>query len=279
MSVNDSVFVEMIQNLEDILCGYKDPVIAVSGGVDSMTLSCFSHRILGNSNVRMVHAKSPAVPQEATRRLQSLAKLEGWDLQVINVGEFSEKQYLDNPINRCFFCKTYLYKGIREFCGGTILSGTNVDDLEDFRPGLEAAANAGVRHPYVEAGFKKQDLRLLAQQLGLDSIAELPSSPCLSSRVETGIPIEAADLRAIDFLESFIQKNWSPKSVRCRVRSEGIVIELDEKAFKLLSGDVKQTIVAQVLKTFPQYKENFVKLAEYRKGSAFVDREAPLSHG
>ena len=83
-----------------------------------------------------------------------------------------------------------------------------MDDLSDFRPGLEAAANAGVRHPYVEAGYKKSDLRRLAWHLGLDSLATLPASPCLSSRVETGIAIQESDLKAIDLLETFIRKKW-----------------------------------------------------------------------
>ena len=112
---------------------------------------------------------------------------------------------------------------------GILVSGTNADDLQDFRPGLEAAQNHQVRHPYVEAGFNKDDVRALASELGLPKLSRLPSSPCLSSRVETGIRIEPADLEAIDSVESWIQSEFNPKTVRCRVLAQGIMIQMDPK--------------------------------------------------
>ncbi len=131
---------------------------AVSGGVDSMTLATLAHRRL-DTVPRMVHATSPAVPSEARRRVERHASAEGWALEVIDAGEFADADYRANPVNRCYFCKSRLYGSIdaviRAAGGGLVASGTNRDDLGDFRPGLRAAEEKGVRHPFVEAGIGK----------------------------------------------------------------------------------------------------------------------------
>ena len=267
---NSDLFKQMKLKLEATLQNYKKPIIAVSGGVDSVTLSSFAHRVLGRENVKMVHALSPAVPKAATKRLRQLASHEKWDFECINAGEFSDNRYRSNPVNRCFFCKTNLYKVITEVFKGTVLSGTNIDDLGDFRPGLKAASNYRVQHPYIEAGFKKSDLRFLAEDLGLTAISRLPSSPCLSSRIETGIPIRKSELRSVDYLEAWVQKNFSPRIVRCRARSEGVVIELDELTANSLLLEDREKLVFEVQRQFPQYSKKSVRVAPYRQGSAFV---------
>ena len=110
------------------------------------------------------------------------------------------------------------------------MSGTNLDDLGDYRPGLEAARDHQVRHPFVEAEIDKRTVRALAAELGLGVLSELPSAPCLSSRVETGIRIEAAVLAMVHEAEKLVGARLSPKTVRCRVRGNAVVIELDEGA-------------------------------------------------
>ena len=96
---------------------------------------------------------------------------------------------------------------------GDHLSGTNLDDLGDWRPGLQAAAAHGVRHPYVEAGIDKATVRALARALGLDDLAELPAAPCLSSRLATGIAVTAERLRLVHAVERLIQRELAPR--RC----------------------------------------------------------------
>ena len=163
-------------DLRVCLRGIGTVAVAVSGGVDSMTLAVVAGRTLGR-DARMYHAVSPAVPSEATRRVHAYADREGWTLDVMDAGEFGDARYMANPANRCYFCKTNLYGSMAARATGTLVSGTNVDDLGDFRPGLAAAGEHAVRHPYVEAGFRKDDVRALARSLELDDLAELPAAP------------------------------------------------------------------------------------------------------
>ena len=255
--------------LAEIIKNYGKLTIAVSGGVDSMTLGSFAHRLLGRQQVKLVHALSPAVPKAATLRVETQAEAEGWDIRMVDAGEFEDEQYRANPFNRCFFCKTNLYQTLSGLSSGILVSGTNADDLQDFRPGLEAAQNHQVRHPYVEAGFNKDDVRALASELGLPQLSRLPSSPCLSSRVETGIRIERADLEAIDSVESWIQSEFTPKTVRCRVLEEGIMIQMDPLTLSGLDLEDQKKTEERVLECFQHRPSTKVRFSAYQRGSAF----------
>jgi len=251
--------------LPDILSALGPVAIAVSGGIDSLTLATAAHR--RTPGVTMHHAVSPAVPAEATARTRAEAARQGWALDIFDAGEFGDADYRRNPVNRCFFCKTNLYGAIAARTGLTIVSGTNSDDLGEYRPGLDAARNHNVRHPFVEAGIGKAGVRRLAAELGLGALAGLPSSPCLASRVETGIRIEAPVLSMVHRAEQLVARALHPRTVRCRVRSAGIVVELDEAALRLLSPDAAEKLAAEINAlgvTRP------ISFAAYRTGSAFL---------
>ncbi len=259
-----------IAELERTLATMQSVAVAVSGGVDSLTLAHVAHRRLG-ARVSMFHAISPAVPPEATERTRRHATAGGWSLQTLDAGEFADPRYLDNPVNRCFFCKSNLYGAIASRFGGTLVSGTNLDDLADYRPGLQAAESFEVRHPYVEAGIDKATVRAIARWLQLDDVAELPASPCLSSRVETGIPVDAPKLRLIHAIEQCVARWVAAATVRCRLRRNGLVVELDETAYaELMAG--RHTSMQRELERIGAAGGvgGKVDFAVYRMGSAFL---------
>jgi uncharacterized protein len=236
---------DSLAKLAGVLRGIGPVAVAVSGGVDSLTLATLAHRTL-RGKVEMFHAVSPAVPQEATDRVRTLAAREGWKLSVVDAGEFGDANYRSNPVNRCFYCKTNLYGALVPHTTAQIVAGTNLDDLGEYRPGLEAAKNHGVRHPFVEAGIDKNTVRAIARHLDLGDVAELPSAPCLSSRIETGIAIDADMLTLVHAAERLVSRSLAPRTVRCRVRAKGVVIELDEQNLAALDGEAREALRVDV---------------------------------
>lgn len=259
-----------IARLQSALSKFPTLAVAVSGGVDSMTLAAIAHRTLG-SRATMYHAVSPAVPAEATTRVRQHARAEGWHLTIINTGEFSDQNYLKNPVNRCFFCKLNLYGTIAAQTQATIASGANTSDLNEYRPGLKAADEYRVRHPYVECGIDKQTVRAIARGLDLLDLADLPAAPCLASRIETGIAIQASTLARVHQTEKLVTAHISPATVRCRMRPNAIVVELDETSLRRLQPDEADLLCLKIAKIFqgPSPAPS-ITFAPYRTGSAFV---------
>ncbi len=254
-------------NLIETLSQIGPAAIAVSGGVDSMTLACVAARLA--KGYEIFHAISPAVSAQATQRVRRYAESEGWKLHLIDAGEFNDPRYRENPLNRCYFCKTNLYAGISGSTSLPILSGTNLDDLDDFRPGLNAAREFDVHHPFVEAGIEKVDVRRIARELDLTDLSELPAAPCLSSRVETGIRIEAADLTMIDRVENFLSGRLGAVALRCRIRKSGLCIEIDSTVLTSISKSEIDGMVSNIQKTILP-PGCVVNVAPYVRGSAFI---------
>jgi uncharacterized protein len=208
------------------------------------------------------------VPPSATARVERHAGLHGWDLLVVGAGEFDDPAYRANPVDRCYFCKTNLYGRIAGLALGTIASGANLDDLGDFRPGLRAADEHRVVHPFVEAGIGKAGIRALAAFHGLDDLAELPAQPCLASRVETGIPIDADDLAFVDLVERELKALLpGAAAVRCRITRLGAVVELDEV---LVAGPEGVAAIKRATGLAAAAGRRFAGLRAYRRGSAFL---------
>jgi pyridinium-3,5-biscarboxylic acid mononucleotide sulfurtransferase len=267
---------EALGVLEPLLATAQASAIAVSGGVDSMTLTHVAMAVMPEKPV-VFHAVSPAVPARATARVREHAARHGWDLQVVDAGELRDPRYVGNPVNRCYFCKTNLYGFIRREWPGPLFSGANLDDLSDYRPGLNAAAEYGVRHPFVEAGVDKAAVRAIARHLRLEDLSELPAQPCLSSRIETGRPIDAKHLQLVDRVESQIREWLGPVDLRCRVRRLGLCLEVDSQVLPALDPFVVQAIQRLCEREADGAGLHFVGIEGYVRGSAFVGERAGSS--
>lgn len=257
------------QSLNAVLSDLSALAIAVSGGVDSMTLAHAAHRA-GIPRLTIVHALSPAVPNDATARVRTHAARSGWQLIELDAGEFADPAYRANPANRCYFCKANLYARIASAVSGPIASGTNLDDLGDYRPGLAAAADRDVRHPFVEAGLDKGAVRSLARSFGLDDLAELPAQPCLSSRIETGIAIDAVDLDFVARMEKALAPEMpAGADLRCRVTHGGIVVEAPHAG---------ETVTAIARDLCHAEQRTLLGIRPYRRGAAFLHKHRPSAH-
>jgi len=246
----------------------RHPAIAVaaSGGVDSMVLAYVAHRF-SRADVSVMHAVSPAVPLLATQRVREHAHRHGWNLRLLDAGEMADPDYLANPVDRCFHCKKNLYGRMAALAGGTLASGTNLDDLADFRPGLEAAKNHGVVHPYVEAGLAKADIYALAREYGLDDLAALPAQPCLSSRIETGIAVDRAALHFIERVETALaERHPERRTIRCRITAAGVFLALDV----VPEGEARESLESWARDFCGRFGREFAGLRPYRQGSAFL---------
>lgn len=240
--------------------------VAVSGGVDSMVLAYVAH-LFSRADMVAVHAVSPAVPAVATARVEAHARRHGWRLHLIDAGELADPAYRGNPVDRCFYCKTNLYARIRAVTGLPIASGTNLDDLGDYRPGLEAARRHDVVHPFVEAGLTKNDVYALARAHGLDDLAALPAQPCLASRIETGIGVDEATLNFIEAAEAELARLLpGERALRCRVTHAGVQVECGT----LPDGDLRRHIEDWAAAFCDGHGWRFAGLRVYRRGAAFL---------
>jgi uncharacterized protein len=256
--------------------------VALSGGIDSITLMRIAAQVRSAPTVA-VHAVSAAVPDDATERCRALAAKYQWQLREIDAREFDDPDYLRNPHNRCYYCKRSLFRAMAvciEVAGtATLATGTNTDDLGDYRPGLQAAAEQQVWQPYVEAQVDKHTLRDMAREQGLGELAELPAAPCLSSRVETGIAIDAGDLKLIHQVEKLVTGLTGPGDIRCRIMQRGVIVQLPADSLIFVDQRVKTEASSRIGALCAQAGKPFVDFEEYVRGSAFIKPRRVIHEG
>jgi pyridinium-3,5-biscarboxylic acid mononucleotide sulfurtransferase len=262
--------------LEELLDSIPQRIVACSGGVDSVLLATVAHRQNPRATV-VAHTVTPAVPSADTARVVAAAGAENWRLELIRSSEFDDERYLNNPTNRCYFCKSHLYSALDALVESldvaesvTVLSGANVDDLGEYRPGLKAAAEHHVRHPYVEVGMGKRDIRSVAGWLGL-SVAELPASPCLSSRFYTGTRIDPVRLHAVEIGEATLSETTGIGVVRCRVRGDDVLVEVPVADRHRVSAEHLALIVDAMRAVDPKLASVALDDNPYRPGRAVLE--------
>lgn len=185
-------------------------VVAYSGGVDSAVVAAVAQRELGDKALA-VTGVSPSVASGELEAARALAESIGIRHEIVATREFDNPAYRANPANRCFYCKDELYGRLIEIARtrayASVVDGCNADDgtqALDVRPGRGAALAWGVRSPLADAGMTKLDVRALARECGLP-VWDKPATPCLSSRVPYGTPIEIDDLRRVDLAERYLR--------------------------------------------------------------------------
>lgn len=199
---------DKIERLRTLLGNLDSALVAFSGGVDSTFLLRVAHEVLGTRCLALTTASS-TTPADDLAEARALATAFGVTHLVVDTDELRIPGYADNPVNRCWFCKDNLFvicaaeaktRGL-----AAVLDGANVDDLADHRPGLTAAAEHQVRHPLVEAGLTKADIREASRGLGLRTW-DRPASPCLSSRFPYGTRITAERLDQVAAAERWLHE-------------------------------------------------------------------------
>ncbi len=216
--MNQSTLDEKFAHMQAILRDLESVAVAFSAGVDSTLVLKVALDVLGPENVIAITGRSDSLARDEFDQAVALASSVGAEHVVLDTDEFQNPNYTSNPTNRCYFCKTTLYdhmtRLLRERGLKHIVNGINVDDLGDYRPGIQAAREHAVRCPAAEAGLTKSDVRELSRQLGLPTF-DKPASPCLSSRVPYGQAVTPEKLRMIEAAEKFLH---SLGIRECRVR-------------------------------------------------------------
>jgi uncharacterized protein len=266
MKYEERMDIDKMDRLNSILRNLKSVVVAYSGGLDSTFLLKTAIDALGRENVIAVTARSETYPLSEYLEAMKLAKKMGARHLTINTRELAIKNFKDNPVNRCYYCKKELFKkldGIRKrYKMAAVLDGTNYDDLKDVRYGRFAAKELGVKSPLLTAKITKDDIRQFSKGLNLPTW-DKPSFACLASRFPFHSTINAKDLRRIDAAEGYLRK-LGFRQVRVRLHK-------DIARLELLPDDQSKAIKLKVPITDRLKKLGFVYVAldltGYRTGS------------
>ncbi len=227
-----------LRRLREILGEMPSVLVCFSGGVDSAFVLKVAHDVIGDRALGMT-ALSPALPESEREEATALARELGLPHVAVSSQEIDDPNYAANPTNRCYFCKSELYRVARREAErrgiAVVANGTNLDDLGDYRPGLDAADEGAVRSPLLEAGFTKADVRRCAKEVGL-RVWDKPAAACLASRIPYGTAVTSPRLRQIDAAERGVRA-LGLRQVRVRYHGELARVEVAqeeiERAFAL----------------------------------------------
>jgi uncharacterized protein len=239
-----------LNRLQAIFAAMDSVMVAFSGGVDSSFVLKVAQETAG-SRVLALTTTSPTMPDEDLVSAREIAGLIGARHLIIGSNELEIPGYAENPLNRCYLCKHNLFTvcedKARELAIDNIVDGLNLDDLRDYRPGMQAAAEKRVRHPLVEAELSKQEIRELSRMMGLPTW-DRPASPCLSSRFPYGTQITLERLQQVSGGEKLLRSlgfrivrvRYHGEVARLEVGRDEMVRLLDPQIAELLSREFRK---------------------------------------
>ena len=260
MSLDDK-----LRDLKDRIRDKGKLLISYSGGVDSSLLAKLAHDVLGNGALAVI-LDCETYPRSELEEAVALAESFGLNLRVERFTILDDQAFVHNPANRCYICKkrsiAILKRVARKEGIGCIADGVNVDDLDDYRPGIAACSEEGIWHPFVDSGISKKDIRSLAQDLGLP-VWDRPSSACLASRIPYNERITGEGLRIVEEGEEYL-RSLGFGQLRVRLQGKTARIELEEQEMERALA-CRQEIVMRLKGIGFEYVT--LDLEGYRSGS------------
>lgn len=257
--------IEKIVSLRNDLRAMECVVVAFSGGVDSSLVTAVAFHDLGKNAVAVL-AVSESLSLKAREQAVDVAKVIGIELIEQPTTEVGDERYAENTPTRCYFCKEETYEKLTPIAierKAVIVDGRNLDDIGDFRPGAKAADEHGVKHPLLDAGFTKNDIRQTAKKLGLPNW-DAPAESCTSSRILTSIRISPELLSRVQLAEANIAR-LLPSGSTIRVRHLGDSIAMVEVGEEILETAQQKT--AEISAALAALGYSDVKIGPYQRGS------------
>jgi pyridinium-3,5-biscarboxylic acid mononucleotide sulfurtransferase len=237
---------QKLNNLKEAIKAFQKIVIAFSGGVDSTFLLKVSVDVLGRTNVLAFIGLSPTCPQGEIEGAVRLSKLIGAEYIVEETSEMEDPYFIQNTTSRCYFCKTHLFEKAWEIAKNRgflhVAEGSNLDDMDDFRPGRKACVEQNVLSPLLIAELTKNEIRELSKRYSLPTY-DKPSLACLSSRIPYGTQISIEVLKRIECSEDFI-RSLGIRQVRVRYYGSIARIEVMSEDFGTIMANTTSIVEA-----------------------------------
>src|SRR2546421_6280384 len=256
-----------MQALRALVRTYPSVLLGYSGGVDSAFLAVVLRQELGKDRLLAAIGRSASYPDAQWQVARDVAARFDIPLVEIETHELEDANYLANPTNRCFYCKSELWHQLvplaRERGFAVVCDGTNADDIREHRPGKAAGVEAGVRSPLAEVGLTKAEIRAASRELGLPTW-DAPAAPCLSSRVRYGLSITPSRLKQVEESEAFLRALGVSGDLRVRHLGDVARLEVEPPWIPWIEAR-RATIIAQ-LRSFG-FVQVEIDPRGYRRGS------------